>query len=221
MVKIIISVLLFTTMSSIAQTSAKKSVPSDEYLQMIRKRSDKIVSALAIADSAKFYNVSDIIANQYLQLNEIDNNKKLTLDSLKATAGVNKTVFENETKNLNDYIGLQIDSLHKVFIHSLSKELSPEQIEKVKDGMTYGVLPITYKGYQEMLPGLTDAQKKAILGMLTEAREKAMDAGTSEEKHKWFGKYKGRINNYLSAQGYNMKKASEEWQARTREGKSH
>jgi hypothetical protein len=34
-----------------------------------------------------------------------------------------------------------------------------------------------------------------------------MDAGTSKEKHAWFGKYKGKINNYLSAEGYNMKLA--------------
>ena len=84
--------------------------------------------------------------------------------------------------------------------------------------MTYGVLPITYKGYQAMLPALTTEQKATILAMLTEAREKAMDAGSSDEKHKWFGKYKGRINNYLAAQGYDLKKASKEWQARRPEG---
>jgi len=86
--------------------------------------------------------------------------------------------------------------------------------------MTFGVLPITYKGYQEMLPDLTAEQKAQILTYLTEAREKAMDAGSAEEKHKWFGKYKGKINNYLSAQGYDMKKAGEEWQARIKAGKS-
>ena len=29
-----------------------------------------------------------------------------------------------------------------------------------------------------------------------------------------FGKYKGRINNYLSAQGYDLKKEGIEWQKR-------
>jgi len=31
------------------------------------------------------------------------------------------------------------------------------------------------------------------------------------------GRYKGRINNYLSAQGYDMKKAGQEWQKRLKE----
>ena len=73
--------------------------------------------------------------------------------------------------------------------------------------MTYGVLPLTYRVYQEMLPDLTAEQKAKILGWLTEAREQAMDAGTAKAKHGWFTRYKGKINNYLSAAGYDMKKA--------------
>jgi hypothetical protein len=47
-----------------------------------------------------------------------------------------------------------------------------------------------------------------------------MDAGSSDEKHKWFGKYKGRINNYLSSRGYDLKKRSKEWEERVREAQN-
>ena len=80
--------------------------------------------------------------------------------------------------------------------------------------MTYNVLPITYKAYQEEILTLTDEQKKQILVWLTEAREHAMDAESSDKKHAWFGKYKGRINNYLSAAGYDLKKEGIEWEKR-------
>ena len=89
-----------------------------------------------------------------------------------------------------------------------------KQIDQVKDGMTYSVAPITYKGYLAMIPGLTDKQKEQIMAWLIEAREHAMDAESSEKKHAWFGKYKGRINNYLSAAGYDLKKAGEDWAKR-------
>ena len=49
---------------------------------------------------------------------------------------------------------------------------------------------------------------------LTEARERAIDAESSDKKHAWFGKYKGRINNYLSAAGYDLKKEGIEWEKR-------
>jgi hypothetical protein len=54
---------------------------------------------------------------------------------------------------------------------------------------------------------------------LIEAREYAIDGGSSEEKHRWFGEYKGRINNYLSKEGYNLDQEREAWKKR-REAKN-
>ena len=87
----------------------------------------------------------------------------------------------------------------------LSVELTAQQVDQVKDGMTYGVLPVTYRTYLAQTPNLTEAQKQQTMAYLVEARELAMDGGSSEEKHAIFRKYKGKINNYLSAQGYKLK----------------
>ena len=85
--------------------------------------------------------------------------------------------------------------------------------------MTYGVVPITFDGYQQMLPELTDEQRHEIHAQLLEAREYAMDAGSSDAKHAVFGKYKGRINNYLSRAGIDLKQAEKEWAARRQAAK--
>jgi len=63
--------------------------------------------------------------------------------------------------------------------------------------MTYSILPVTWKAYLEMIPRLTQEQKDKMYAWLVEARELAMDEGSSDKKHAVFGKYKGRINNYL------------------------
>ena len=96
----------------------------------------------------------------------------------------------------------------------LSAHLTSAQVDQVKDGMTYGVLQVTYKGYNDMIPTLTSPQKEQIMSWLIEARELAMDAESSEKKHAAFGKYKGRINNYLSAAGYDLQKERAGWQER-------
>jgi hypothetical protein len=72
-----------------------------------------------------------------------------------------------------------------------------------------------------MLPALNNDQKNQIYTWLKEARELAMDEGTSDDKHKVFGKYKGKVNNYLSAAGFDMKKEGEEWQKRIKERKEN
>jgi hypothetical protein len=79
------------------------------------------------------------------------------------------------------------------------------------------VLNVTNAAYLDMILSLTDVQKQTIYNWLKEAREKAMDEGSSDDKHKVFGKYKGRINNYLSAEGYDMKAEEKTWQQRLRE----
>jgi hypothetical protein len=52
------------------------------------------------------------------------------------------------------------------------------------------------------------------MDLLKEAREEAMDGGSSQEKDAVFGRYKGKINNYLSKQGHNVKQAYQDWGAR-------
>lgn len=64
--------------------------------------------------------------------------------------------------------------------------------------MTYNVVKVTYDAQCDMIPTLKDEEKKQILAWLKEAREYAIDAESSKKKHETFGKYKGRINNYLS-----------------------
>jgi predicted GH43/DUF377 family glycosyl hydrolase len=71
-------------------------------------------------------------------------------------------------------------------------------------------------GYLVLLPELNEEQKRFILSNHTEARELAMDKGSSEEKHEVFREYKGRINNYPSKQGYDIKKTELELKKRER-----
>ena len=131
--------------------------------------------------------------------------------------GINlrKESWKNQKEKKSSYLLQQ----HAAFITHLNKFLTEAQLEKVKDGMTYRVFPITYAAYQDMLPNLTTEQKVKIYDWLKQARELAMDEGSSDDKHKVFGKYKGKINNYLSAAGYDMKKEGEEWQKRIKDRK--
>jgi len=110
-------------------------------------------------------------------------------------------------------------SLNQIFLSTLSQSLATEQVEQVKDKMTFNKLQVTYKGYLEMLPQLTEDQKRTIREMLVQARDRAVYAGSAEEKTEVFNKFKGRINNYLSSQGYDLKRASAEWAERLRQAK--
>jgi hypothetical protein len=216
---LVIGLSVLSSLALVAQEQSKSEAKL-AYRKVVSDRADKIVMTLGIADSAKAKKVSDIIAQQYIDLNEIHDSRNASVKKLKSLPTENKAVVDSTIKKLEVRSAKKITKLHFKFIVKLSKNLSSDQVVMVKDGLTYKVLPITYKGYMEMLPNLSIDQKNQILSYLTEARELAMDAESSEKKHAIFGKYKGRINNYLSAAGIDMNKASKEWQMRIKEAAS-
>ncbi len=175
------------------------------YTRTITERADGIVAKLDIADAAQKTRVRDIIANQYRALRDLNSARD---------ADVKAAANPEAATAIKDAAKLKVEFRHKEFLGQLGAELPPSEIDKVKDGLTYGVVPLTYGVYMEMLPNATDEQKRQIKAWLIEAREYAMDGGTSNEKHGWFGKYKGRINNYLGKAGINMKQAEKEMMER-------
>jgi ElaB/YqjD/DUF883 family membrane-anchored ribosome-binding protein len=190
----------------------------EAYWEVVSKRAEKIVETLNIDVEEKFNRVRDRIAQQYYDLNGVHDQLDATVKTLKEEAKDEEQVKE-KIEELTEEADQKLDSLHNSYLKNLAKDLKPDQIEKVKDGMTYSVFPKTYQAFQEMIPQLTEDQKKFIYRALYDAREKAMDAGSSKAKHAWFGKYKGRINNYLSKEGYDLNKESKDWHKRIEDAK--
>lgn len=188
-----------------------------EYIKVTNQRATKIVAKLALGNAEKEKAVTDVIAQQFRDLSEIQDGRDAEIKKIKEDTSLSKEKQNEKIDKLKAKADQSIEKLHKAYLKKLGKQLSEDKITEVKDGMTYGVLPITYAGYQDMLPALTKEQKEYIYNALVEAREHAMDGGSSKEKHGWFGKYKGRINNYLSKQGYDLNKESADWHKRVEE----
>ena len=210
-----ISAILVFILINVTNTFAQNNAAADKeaYIKVITERSNKLVAALKIDNQSKAEKVSAIVRDQYSDLNDVYAARDINIKAIKEKY-TDKAEREAELAKVTASVEQQTGKLHKAYLKKLGKHLTDKQIEGVKDGMTYGVLPLTYKAYQEQILTLTEEQKKQILEWLTEAREKAMDAESSDKKHAMFGKYKGRINNYLSAAGYDLKKEGIEWQKR-------
>jgi hypothetical protein len=188
-----------------------------EYIKVTNERASKIVEKLALNNKEKETAVTNIIAQQFRDLSKIQDGRDAEIKKVKEDSSLLKDKQSEKIDKLKADADKSIAKLHKAYIKKLATQLNEAKITEVKDGMTYGVLPITVAGYNDMLPNLTEAQKKYIYDALVEAREHAMDGGSSKEKHGWFGKYKGRIYNYLSKEGYDLNKESADWHKRIEE----
>jgi hypothetical protein len=209
-----IAILLLSVAGNVAFA---QTATDNNYIKVITERANKIVTGTGITDSVKFKKVRDIVVAQYSDLNTVYEARKTKVNDIKTQMADDKAGANAKTALVDSDVVKQVKVLHASYIKKLNKEVSADEIDKIKDGMTYRIYPITYTAYQDEIPNLTEEQKSKIKGWLLEARENAIDAESAEKKHAWFGKFKGRINNYLSAQGYDMKKEGEEWQKRIKE----
>jgi hypothetical protein len=194
--------------SASAQMSTPPATPEEKeaaYTTAIDNRATDILKLLEISDEAKSNKVHDIIMAQYRALRARDEK----IDSKLRAAGKDidyanrEADFEKESK-----------PLHEQFLAKLSAELTPEQIEKVKDKMTYNKVKVTYDAYNNIAPNLSEEDKAKIMEQLKLAREEAMDGGSAPEKSDIFQKYKNKINAYLATRGIDMAKLSKEWEAK-------
>ena len=168
---LILSLLFISGWMSAQAVDLNKENRDPEYVKSIVGRSQKIVDKLGLTDAKIAEDVRNVIANRYFELNDIYEVRDAKVKKVKES-------------------GLTGEA----FPANLSLFLDEKQIEAVKDGMTYGVVKVTYDSHLDMIPTLKEEEKAQIYAWLIEAREFALDAENSNKKHAAFGKYKGRLN---------------------------
>jgi uncharacterized protein DUF3826 len=163
-------------------------------------RADSVVKSLKIDDPAKAARVHDAILDELVAIHQwhTDNDDRI------------KELGKNGGDEL-DQIQAKRHALHDAFEAKLSADLTPEQMETVKEKLTGGQMMATYHNYPEIVPNLTDEEKAKILEILKEGREEAMDAANKKDRIAIFKKYKGRINIYLNANGHNVGQSYKDW----------
>ena len=209
------SLLLLCGWISAGAVDLNKENRDPKYVESIVNRSQKIVDKLGLTDVKAAEDVCNIIANRYFELNDIYEIRDAKVKNVKES-GLTGDAKNEALKAAENEKDAALYRSHFAFPASLSLFLNEEQIEAVKDGMTYGVVKVTYEATLDMIPSLKEEEKVQIYAWLVEAREFAMDAENSNKKHAAFGKYKGRINNYLAKRGYNLTKEREEWAKRVK-----
>jgi hypothetical protein len=198
-------VVVLAAAGALAQTSTPAPTEAEKetfYAKSIEIRTGDILKALNLSDDAKSNAVHDLLVNQYhaLRVRDAAIDTQLKVDGKEVN-------YENRAPQL----AIQSKPLHEKFFSALADNLPPDQVEKVKDLMTYNKVQKTYDAYCQIITGLTDAEKAKILELLKTAREEAVDGGSAPEKVAIFQKYKDQINAYLDANGHDTAKALKEW----------
>jgi len=150
----------------------------------------------AASDAALEKRVMDMIDN--LKLNDAAKEKRLhtvLVTDLKAVRESHNAGFAHAKNVRNDLNA------------GLAANLTPEQIDAVKEELTHGQAKRTFDTYHEIIPELTPEDDKFILAKLHAAREEALDVKNADELGPIFEPYKTEIEKYITAHHRDWKTA--------------
>jgi hypothetical protein len=172
-----------------------------KYRETIRKRATAAVASSKV-EEAKVEAAVKLVETHYIGVNDAHFDRD---------EAVNAATTDTTVSAAREAAAKAVTAVHKTFTDDLAALLDRQQCDAVMDAMTYGVRTNTFRVYCEMLPKLTDEEKQALREFLLAGREEALVAGGADEKHEKFRIAKGKIANYLSKRGYDLKAAEKEW----------
>lgn len=95
--------------------------------------------------------------------------------------------------------------VHEKLMSGLRRALTEEQVERVLDKYTVGKVAFTLKGYEAIVPNMTEKETAYILGQLKLAREQAIDYKGMKQISAIFEIYKTNCEQYLNNNGRNWR----------------
>ena len=160
MKKIVLMSLLFLCgWISAGAVDLNKENRDPKYVESIVNRSQKIVDKLGLTDAKVAEDVCNVIANRYFELNDIYEIRDAKVKAVKES-GLTGDAKNEALKAAENEKDAALYRSHFAFPASLSLFLNEEQIEAVKDGMTYGVVKVTYEATLDMIPSLKEEEKE-------------------------------------------------------------
>lgn len=163
------------------------------------KRAQGIMDSLKLTDKDQAARVKRYIVNFILTLKNLHEGKNPPTGEAKKKA----LVKARDTL----YAGLD------------AEKLSDEQKLVVKNGLSANHYRINTDAFRNLVPTLTDEEKLYIDTQFAEVCDEAVLLNSGSAKGELFVHRRGRINNYLSKRGYDLKKLSQERNERMRKGK--
>lgn len=95
--------------------------------------------------------------------------------------------------------------VHEKLMKDLRRVLTEEQVEQILDKYTVGKVAFTLKGYQSIVPGMTEKETSFVIQQLKLAREQAIDFKSMKQISAIFEIYKTKCEQYFNENGRNWR----------------
>jgi hypothetical protein len=169
----------------------------------IDKKATEWTASLQLADPGKAEKVKQAILTHLKAVRDWHNNHPYTI----VPEGINPLTGNPLTQLDREMIAnsAKPKSIHENLMKTLRENLTEEQVELVLDKYTVGKVAFTLKGYQAIVPDLTEKETEFILKQLKKAREEAIDYKSMKAISGVFEIYKTKCEQYFNENGRNWR----------------
>jgi hypothetical protein len=194
-----ISLIAFSIAMASGQVCAQASGDNQE----LQKKATEWVNELKLSDEGKKQKVQTAITQHLTEVRDWHNAHPVKDNPGGINPGTGNTLSNLDWEVI--YCSQKPKTVHESLMNTLNAELTPEQVEIVLDQYTIGKVAFTLKGYEAIVPDLTDKERTEILKNLKQAREQAIDYKSMKEISAIFEIYKTKCEQYLNNNGRNWK----------------
>jgi hypothetical protein len=169
----------------------------------LEKKATEWVASLKLTNQTDAAFLTTLIYNHLKTVKDWHNTHPYTLvpEGINPTAG--KPLTELDRQLIAD--SAMPKEVHETLMNGLRKVLSEDQVEAILDKYTVGKVAFTMKGYQAIVPDLTEEEETVILSYLKQAREQAIDYKSMKQISAIFEIYKTKCEQYLNSNGRNWR----------------
>ena len=167
----------------------------------LQQKAQRWVEGLKLNDEAKVTKVEQAIATHLTAVRDWHNSHPFT----QVPAGLNPATG-NKLSDLDRQLivcSSKPAAIHTALMQVLNAELNAEQVAFILDQYTIGKVAFTLKGYEAIVPDLTEKERAGIRKNLEQAREQAIDYKNMKEISAIFEIYKTKCEQYLKNNGRN------------------
>jgi hypothetical protein len=202
---IVIGTCLVSNAVAQETTTAAATAVDPKFEESIERRAGETVAEMKLTDAAKAERVKERFKQHFRDIQSWDvahgKDRAETFNALRKDK-------ENATLQAKlDGYNAQLQAMQSKFFEEMDAQLTPEQVELIKNRLIGGRYEHNLRGFQAEYD-LPPEEWAKVVAMWQQARDEAMPLGTAAAKDQLFAIYKGKVNNYLSKQGYVGKSAA-------------
>lgn len=169
----------------------------------LEKKANEWVASLNLDDDKKAGFAATAVYNHLRKVRDWHNEHPYTT----IPAGINPLTGKPLSKLDREMIAdsAMPEEVHEKLMKDLRRVLTEEQVEQILDKYTVGKVAFTLKGYQAIVPNMTEEETAFVLEQLKLAREQAIDYKNMKQISAIFEIYKTKCEQYFNEHGRNWR----------------